>query len=96
MIKLLTCLFAAIALGVTMLQTRQQRLELNYQINTLHNQVQSQQSKLWSQQLQIAVYAGTPSIARSIQANALPMVPATSPQQTGPGTDRPTFTALAR
>lgn len=96
MLKLLTCLIAAIVVGVAMLQTRQQHLEINFQINKLHNQIESQQAKLWSQQLQIAVYAGTPSVAKSIEANALPMVPAGSPDQNGQGIDRPTFTALAQ
>ena len=97
MLKLLTCLLATIAIGVAMLQTRQQHLEINYQINKLHNQIESQQAKLWSQQLQIAVYAGTPAVSKTIEADALHMVPATSPQdQNAEGTDRPTFTALAQ
>jgi len=96
MLKLLTCLVAAIVIGVAMLQTRQQHLEINYQINKLHNQIESRQSQLWSQQLQIAVYAGTPSVSKSLEANALPMVPAKATEQTGSGSDRPTFTASAR
>ncbi|HZZ41907.1 MAG TPA: hypothetical protein VFE58_03155 [Tepidisphaeraceae bacterium] len=96
MLKLLTCLCAAIAIGVAMLQTRQQHLEINYQINKLHNQIESQQSKLWSQQLQIAVYAGTPTVAKSLQANAIKMVPSTPLESQDSANDRPAFTAMAR
>jgi cell division protein FtsL len=96
MLKLLSCLVVAVVVGVAMLQTRQQHLEINYQINKLHNQIEGQQAKLWSQQLQIAVYAGTPTISKAIEANALRMVPEQSQPQTGEGSDRPTYTALAR
>ena len=54
MLKLLVCLFCAVVLAVVMLQLRQQRLELNHQSNRLHNQIEAQQAKLWSQQLEIA------------------------------------------
>ena len=40
--------------SVVMLQLRQQRMELNYQTNRLHSQIEQSQAKLWNQQLQIA------------------------------------------
>ena len=56
MLKLLICLFATLAISFVLLQLRQQRLELNYQANRLHTQIEEHQAKLWDQQLQIAVY----------------------------------------
>jgi len=66
MLKLLICLFSALAISVALLQLRQQRLELNYQANRLHNQIEEHQAKLWDQQLQIAVYTAPNAISRTV------------------------------
>jgi cell division protein FtsL len=94
MLKLLTCLIAAIAVGVALLQTRQQHLEINYQINKLHNRIESQQAKLWNQQLQIAIHAGNTTLAKSLDTRSLNLVPATPKPSFA--SDRPTLTASAR
>ena len=75
MLKLLLCLTTSLAIAVLVLQLRQQRLELNYQANQLHNKIEDQQAKLWNQQLQIAMYTAPNAIARTVGENALDLVP---------------------
>ncbi len=77
MLKLLICISSGVLLAVIMLQLRQQRLELNYQANQLHTQIEAQQSKLWNQQLQIAVYTAPNAISKTVGDHALKMVPRT-------------------
>ncbi len=77
MLKLCLCLFAALLIGVAVLQLRQQRLELNYQVNRLHTQIEDRQAKLWDQQLQIAVYTAPNAISRTVGQQQLDMVPQT-------------------
>ena len=77
MIKLLLCIFCGLALAVVMLQLRQQRMELSHQNNVLHNKIESTQAKLWSQQLQIAVYTAPNAIEQTVGSHALKMVPRT-------------------
>ena len=66
MLKLLICIACSAVLGACMLQLRQQRLELNFQTNRLHNQIEHTQSKLWNQQLQIAVYTAPNAISETV------------------------------
>jgi hypothetical protein len=75
MLKLVICLFSALLISVALLQLRQQRLELNYQANRLHNQIEEHQAKLWDQQLQIAVYTAPNAISRTVGQQKLDMVP---------------------
>src|SRR4051812_3035321 len=75
MLKLLLCLFTSLLLAVVMLQLRQQHLELSYQANQLHNRIENTQAKLWSQQLQIAVYTAPNAISKTVGTHALKMVP---------------------
>jgi len=77
MLKLLLSLFCTLAISVALLQLRQQRLELNYQANQLHNQIERHQAKLWDQQLQIAVYTAPNAISRTVGQQKLEMVPQT-------------------
>jgi cell division protein FtsL len=83
MLKLLLCLFCAVVIAAVMLQLRQQRLELNHQANRLHNQIEAQQAKLWSQQLDIALYTAPNAISQTVQGKNLQLVPQ-SPQHVGP------------
>ena len=83
MLKLLLCLVCCVTLATLMLQLRQQRLELNHHANTLHNKVEAQQARLWSQQLQIAVYTAPNAISRTVGDKNLKLVPQ-SPQHVGP------------
>jgi cell division protein FtsL len=82
MLKLTICLVFAMALAVMMLHLRQQRLELNHQANRLHNQIENQQAKLWSQQLDIAVYTAPNAIAKTIGEQPFDLMPQ-SPMRVG-------------
>ena len=75
MVKMLICLLSAMALAVMTLQSRQQRLELNYKISQLHRQIESHQAKLWNQQLQIAVYTAPNAIQHTVSNHDLHLVP---------------------
>jgi hypothetical protein len=75
MLKLLICIFFAALLGAVMLELRQQRLELNFQANRLHTEIEASQSKLWNQQLQIAVYTAPNAISETVGKRDLKMVP---------------------
>jgi len=75
MIKLLLCLSTSLCLAVLVLQLRQQRLELGYQSNQLHNRIEDQQARLWNQQLQIAMYTAPNAISKTVGEHAIHMVP---------------------
>ncbi len=75
MIKLLLCLGSGLVLAIGMLQLRQQRLELAHQQTVLHNQIKSQQSQLWNQQLQIAVWTGPNAVTQTVNSHHFKMVP---------------------
>jgi len=75
MLKLLLTIFFSLVLAVVLLQLRQQRLELNYQNNRLHAQIRQSQSKLWNQQLQIAIYTAPNAISKTVGQQNLNMVP---------------------
>jgi hypothetical protein len=77
MIKLLLCLFLSAAIAVLLLQLRQQRLELNYQANKIHGEIEHSQAKLWNQQLQIAMYTAPNAISKTVDERDLKMVPQT-------------------
>ena len=75
MVKMLLCLICAMTLAVMTLQLRQQRLELNYKISQLHRQIESNQAKLWNQQLQIAVFTAPNAIQQTVSNKDLHLVP---------------------
>jgi hypothetical protein len=75
MLKLLLCLLFCGTIRVLLLELRQQRLELNYQANKLHSEIEHSQSKLWNQQLQIAVYTAPNAISKTVGGQELKMVP---------------------
>lgn len=76
MVKLLLCVASIMAIAVVILQLRQQRLELSHQNNVLHNQIESQQARLWSQQLQIGV-ATAPNAIKQTVGDKIKLVPRT-------------------
>jgi cell division protein FtsL len=75
MIKLLLCLACGLVVAVCLLQMRQQRLELSHQTNQLHNAIEAQQGKLWSQQLQVAIYTAPNSIQKTVGDHNLRLAP---------------------
>lgn len=74
MLKLLICILSVTLLAVLVLHLRQQRLELNYQTNQLHRQIEQSQSKLWNQQLQIAMYTAPNAITETVGHRDLRMI----------------------
>ena len=79
MIKLVICLFSAALVSVCVLQLRQQNLQLGHQCNQLHTKIRGRQAKLWSQQLQIAVYTAPNAISQTVANHDLKLVPQTPP-----------------
>jgi cell division protein FtsL len=75
MLKLLLCLSVFMTTAVCLIQLRQQRLELNHQISQLHNQIESRQARLWSQQLQIANLTAPPALKATIARQDLHLSP---------------------
>jgi cell division protein FtsL len=78
MVKLILCLLTGLFVAVCLLEMRQQRLELNHQANQLHDAIESQQAKLWNQQLQIAIYTAPNSIQKTVGDHKLQLAPQTS------------------
>jgi cell division protein FtsL len=78
MIKLLLCLICGLAIAVSLLQMRQQRLELNHETNQLHNQIEAQQARLWNQQLQIATFTAPNAIQKTVGDHNLQLAPQTA------------------
>jgi hypothetical protein len=74
MLKMLICLTSAVVLGGMTLQLRQQRMELGHDTSQLNDRINAQQAKLWSQQLQIAVYTAPNAIQQTVRAHDLKMV----------------------
>ena len=79
MIKLLICLFTGALIAVSLLQLRQQQLQLGYQCNELHRQIRGRQAKLWNQQLEIAVYTAPNAITQTVANHDLNLVPEAPP-----------------
>ena len=79
MVKLLICLFSSALIAVCMLQLRQQNLQLGHQCNQLHGKIRGRQAKLWSQQMQIAVYTAPNAIEQTVATHELNLVPQTPP-----------------
>jgi hypothetical protein len=75
MVKLLLCMTFGLALGLVTLGQRQQRLELSHESVELHNQIESRQAKLWSQQLQIATFTSPTALSAMAAQQNLHMTP---------------------
>ena len=75
MLKLLLCLLSGAAIGVLVLQLRQQHLELSHQTAELHDQIRARQAKLWDQQVQIAIYTAPNAIQKTVDAHSLKLAP---------------------
>lgn len=66
MAKLLVCILGIFGISVCLLQLRQQKLNARYEMNRLHNRIESSQAKLWNQQLQIANATTPEALSRQI------------------------------
>jgi len=71
MLKLLLCLLCGSATAVSLLELREQRLNLTFESNRLHNQIEAEQSQLWNQQLSIAVATAPNSLAAAAHGKDL-------------------------
>jgi cell division protein FtsL len=78
-LKLLICLISAALIAICVLQLRQQNLQLGHQCNELSGKIRGRQAKLWSQQLQIAVYTAPNAISQTVANHDLKLVPQTPP-----------------
>jgi hypothetical protein len=68
MVKLLVCVVGIFGISVCLLQLRQERLRLRYEMNRYHNQIEAAQAKLWNQQLKIASVTTPAALARELEA----------------------------
>lgn len=75
MLKLLLCLVCAFGIAVAAMQLRQQELELKHRAAKLQADIEGQQAKLWSQQLQIATYTAPPAMPKTLAQHDLELVP---------------------
>lgn len=68
MVRILLCLLVGVGIGITLLMIRQQRLELQYESNKIHDEMLDTQRQLWRQQVQIAA-ATAPAALDTVLAN---------------------------
>jgi hypothetical protein len=91
MLKLLICLIWTMLIGVLLLELRQQRLNLTFQVDELHNRIQATQAQLWNQQLDIAVCTAPNAVAASVKGEdmkvPIPPPTANAPKAWVAGTD---------
>jgi cell division protein FtsL len=74
MLKLLLCLLCGSATAVALLELREQRLNLAFETNKLHNQIEASQGQLWNQQLEIAVATAPDALAASAKGKDLKLM----------------------
>jgi cell division protein FtsL len=79
MLKLLLCLFCGTAMAVAMLELREQHLNLTFQTDKLHNQIEASQSQLWNQQLSIAVATAPDAVAAAAKGQDLKLTAGKAP-----------------
>ncbi|HUB27541.1 MAG TPA: hypothetical protein VL992_19100 [Tepidisphaeraceae bacterium] len=78
MVKLLICILFGLGLAAVMLQLRQENLHLNFETSRLHEQIESRQARLWSQQLRIATATAPNAIAARMRQENIELTPAAS------------------
>ncbi len=71
MLKLLLCLVCGSATAMALLELREQRLNLAFETNKLHNQIEASQGQLWNQQLEIAVATAPDALAAAAKGKDL-------------------------
>lgn len=83
MIKLLVCILGIFGISVCLLQLRQERLRIRYDMNVLHQKIEASQAKLWNQQLRIASVTTPAALNRELGGKlggASPSKPAPVPE----------------
>jgi cell division protein FtsL len=71
MLKLLLCLFATVITAVCLVELRQQRLEMTHDIDKLHSQIETRQSRLWNQQVVIAADTTPKAVEKAVGSHDL-------------------------
>jgi hypothetical protein len=79
MLKLLLCLLCGSATAVALLELREQRLNLAFETNKLHNQIEASQGQLWNQQLEIAVATAPDALAAAAKGKDLKLTSGKAP-----------------
>ena len=78
MLKLLISISFGLVLAAVMLQLRQEYLHQNFETSRLHEQIESSQARLWSQQLRIAEATAPNAIAAKIKQDNIELTPETT------------------
>lgn len=71
MLKLIICIFSAIAIALAMLHLQHQKMVLNYRTNQAHKSLQNLQIELWNQQLQVAIDTAPNAIERTVGSHKI-------------------------
>ncbi|HEX4053034.1 MAG TPA: hypothetical protein VHX86_02090 [Tepidisphaeraceae bacterium] len=79
MLKLVLCLMCGTATAVVMLELREQHLNLTFQTDKLHNQIEASQAKMWNQQLSIAVATAPNALAAEAKGQDLKLTEGKGP-----------------
>jgi len=66
-------------MAVAMLELREQHLNLTFQTDKLHNQIEASQSQLWNQQLSIAVATAPDAVAAAAKGQDLKLTAGKAP-----------------
>jgi hypothetical protein len=75
MLKLMmVCIFIFLT-AMALLQLRQQRMNVNFQMSRLHREVDQAQGRLWNQQMELARLTAPPAIRRTVGKVRLEMTP---------------------
>jgi hypothetical protein len=85
MLKLLLCIVGAFAIAAVLLHLRHEKMEINYRINQAHRRLQTLQSELWNQQLQMSFATAPAAVEKSVGQHKLKLVPAAPLAQTDAG-----------
>ncbi|MDB5326194.1 MAG: hypothetical protein JWM57_1763 [Phycisphaerales bacterium] len=76
MLKLLLCLVGAFAIAAVLLHLRHEKMEINYRINQAHRRLQTLQTELWNQQLQMAIATSPAAVQKTVGEHRLNLIPA--------------------
>jgi hypothetical protein len=75
MLKLLLCLFATVTTAVFLVELRQQRMEMTHDIDRLHAAVETRGSRLWNQQVTIAIDTTPKAVVTAVGTHDLHLTP---------------------
>jgi cell division protein FtsL len=79
MLKVLLCMICGAATAVAMLELREQHLNITFQTDKLHNQIEASQAQLWNQQLSIAAATAPDAVAAAAKGRDLKLTAGREP-----------------